>query len=458
MSTSPVPPTGAQTPDDSSQVKLGDRAAQAGGAASIVSTLHELRRNDTGVVRGVRTLLALNQPEGVDCPGCAWPEAAGERGEIEFCENGAKAIAWETTRRRIDAAFFAKHSLADLAAQSDYAIGQLGRLVEPMYLRPGATHYEPIGWDDAYALIAKEAHALSSPDEAAFYTSGRTSNEAAYLFQLFVRQLGTNNLPDCANLCHESSGVALKETVGVGKGTVQLDDFEQADAIFLLGQNPGTNHPRMMAQLQKAAQRGCEIVAVNPLPEAALLRFSHPQHATELLLGGSPITSLFLPVKIDGDAALLKGIMKELLSEERARPGKVFDWEFIRSHTQGIEALLDDLDATSWEDVCADSGLPRNAIRQAAEVCLSARRIIACWAMGLTQHKAAVATIQQVVNLLLLGGHIGRPGAGLCPVRGHSNVQGDRTMGITPKVDPAFLGRMEQRYQFVGPKTPGLDS
>ncbi len=458
MSTSPVPPTGAQTPDDSSQVKLGDRAAQAGGAASIVSTLHELRRNDTGVVRGVRTLLALNQPEGVDCPGCAWPEAAGERGEIEFCENGAKAIAWETTRRRIDAAFFAKHSLADLAAQSDYAIGQLGRLVEPMYLRPGATHYEPIGWDDAYALIAKEAHALSSPDEAAFYTSGRTSNEAAYLFQLFVRQLGTNNLPDCANLCHESSGVALKETVGVGKGTVQLDDFEQADAIFLLGQNPGTNHPRMMAQLQKAAQRGCEIVAVNPLPEAALLRFSHPQHATELLLGGSPITSLFLPVKIDGDAALLKGIMKELLSEERARPGKVFDWEFIRSHTQGIEALLDDLDATSWEDVCADSGLPRNVIRQAAEVCLSARRIIACWAMGLTQHKAAVATIQQVVNLLLLGGHIGRPGAGLCPVRGHSNVQGDRTMGITPKVDPEFLGRMEQRYQFVGPRTPGLDS
>ncbi len=458
MSTSPVPPSGAQTPDDSGQVTLGDRAEQAGGAASIFSTLHEIRRNDTGVVRGLRTLLALNQPEGVDCPGCAWPEAAGERGDIEFCENGAKAVAWETTRRRIDRDFFAKHSLAELAAESDYALGQHGRLVEPVYLPPGGTHYQPISWDDAYALIAKEANALTSPDEAVFYTSGRTSNEAAYLFQLFVRQLGTNNLPDCANLCHESSGVALKETVGVGKGTVQLEDFEQADAIFVIGQNPGTNHPRMMVHLQKAAARGCEIVTINPLPEAALLRFSHPQHATDVVLGGSPITSLFLPVRIDGDAALLKGIMKELLAEERLRPGRVFDWEFVRTHTQGIDALLADLDETSWESILNGSGLDRAQIRSAAEVWLRRKRIIACWAMGLTQHKAAVATIQQVVNLLLLGGHIGRPGAGLCPVRGHSNVQGDRTMGITPKVDPAFAARLEQRYAFVAPKQPGLDS
>ncbi len=458
MSTSPVPPSGAQTPDDSDQVTLGNRAEQAGGAASILSTLHEIRKNDTGVVRGLRTLMALNQPEGVDCPGCAWPEAAGERGDIEFCENGAKAVAWETTRRRIDAAFFAKHSLAELAAESDYALGQHGRLVEPVYLPPGGTHYQPISWEDAYARIAKEAAALSSPDEAAFYTSGRTSNEAAYLFQLFVRQLGTNNLPDCANLCHESSGVALKETVGVGKGTVQLEDFEQADAIFLLGQNPGTNHPRMMVHLQKAAARGCEIVAINPLPEAALLRFSHPQHATDVVLGGSPITSLFLPVRIDGDAALLKGIMKELAAEERNRPGRVFDWDFLKTHTQGLDALLADLDATSWDAIVEGSGLQREQIRAAAEVWLRSKRIIACWAMGLTQHKAAVATIQQVVNLLLLGGHIGRPGAGLCPVRGHSNVQGDRTMGITPKVDPAFLSRLEQRYHFLAPKQPGLDT
>jgi molybdopterin-dependent oxidoreductase alpha subunit len=450
--------SGAQTPDDSSQVTVGDRAEEAGGSAAILSTLHELRRNDTGLLRGMRTLLQVNQPEGVDCPGCAWPESAGERSEIEFCENGAKAVSWETTRRRIDADFFARHSVAELAAGSDYQLGQLGRLTEPLYLPPGGTHYQPIAWDAAYRLIADELGSLSSPHEAAFYTSGRTSNEAAFLFQLLVRQLGTNNLPDCANLCHESSGVALKETVGVGKGTVQLDDFEQADAIFILGQNPGTNHPRMMAVLQKAAQRGCQIVAVNPLPEAALLRFAHPQSPLELLGGGTAITSLFLPVRIDGDAALLKGIMKELLDEERKRPGQVFDWEFIREHTGGIDELLHDLDAVTWDEVVTGSGLTRAQVRAAAAVWLRSRRIIACWAMGLTQHKAAVATIQQVVNLLLLGGHIGRPGAGLCPVRGHSNVQGDRTMGITPKIDDGFRQRLSQHFGFVAPSQPGLDT
>ena len=450
--------SGAQTPDDSSQVTLAARAEQAGGTAAILSTLHEIRRNDTGLLRGIKTLLKVNQPEGVDCPGCAWPEAAGERNEIEFCENGAKAITWESTRRRIDAAFFARHSVAELLSESDYVLGQYGRLVEPVYLPPGGSHYQAISWDAAYQLIADELGKLSSPHEAAFYTSGRTSNEAAYLFQLLVRQLGTNNLPDCANLCHESSGVALKETVGVGKGTVQLEDFEQADAIFILGQNPGTNHPRMMATLQKAAARGCEIVAVNPLPEAALLRFAHPQNPTELLGGGSTITSLFLPVQIDGDAALCKGIMKELLDEERKRPGKVFDWEFIRQHTSGIDALIADLDTVTWAELESGSGLRRPQIRAAAEVWLRSRRIIACWAMGLTQHKAAVATMQQVLNLLLLGGHIGRPGAGLCPVRGHSNVQGDRTMGITPKVDDGFLSRLEQRFGFVATRQPGLDT
>lgn len=449
---------GAQTPDDSSQVTVRSRATEAGGPAAILSTLREIRRNDTGIVRGALTLLKLNQPEGVDCPGCAWPESPEERGEIEFCENGAKAITWETTRRRIDAAFWARHSVAALLQESDYALGQHGRLTEPVYLPPDGTHYQPIGWDAAYRLIADELAKLSSPHEAAFYTSGRTSNEAAFLYQLFVRMLGTNNLPDCANLCHESSGVALKESVGVSKGTVQLEDFAQADAIFVFGQNPGTNHPRMMSVLQKAAQRGCHIVAVNPLPEAALERFAHPQNPTELVLGGTEITSLFLPVKIDGDAALCKGMMKALLEAERQHPGQIFDWNFIHEHTTGVGALIADLDAVSWDEVTTDSGLSQQQIRQAAEVWKRSRRIIACWAMGLTQHKAAVATIQQVVNLLLLGGHIGRPGAGLCPVRGHSNVQGDRTMGITPKVDEAQLTRLEQHFGFVASRQPGLDT
>jgi anaerobic selenocysteine-containing dehydrogenase len=273
--------TKAQPPLESGLPETTVEAKQAGGVLSVLSTLGELSRNDVGVVRGMRTLLSVNQPGGVDCPGCAWPEASHERGSIEFCENGAKAIAWETTRRKIDAGFFAQHSVGELAAQTDYALGQLGRLVEPLLLEKGATHYRSISWEEAYARFAAQVSALSSADEAAFYTSGRTSNEAAYLFQLFVRQLGTNNLPDCANLCHESSGVALKETVGVGKGTVQLDDFEQADAILVLGQNPGTNHPRMMSVLQKAAQRGCEIVAINPLPEASLLQFAHPQKPSD---------------------------------------------------------------------------------------------------------------------------------------------------------------------------------
>ena len=450
--------TKAQPPLESGLPETTVEAKQAGGVLSVLSTLGELSRNDVGVVRGMRTLLSVNQPGGVDCPGCAWPEASHERGSIEFCENGAKAIAWETTRRKIDAGFFAQHSVGELAAQTDYALGQLGRLVEPLLLEKGATHYRSISWEEAYARFAAQVSALSSADEAAFYTSGRTSNEAAYLFQLFVRQLGTNNLPDCANLCHESSGVALKETVGVGKGTVQLDDFEQADAILVLGQNPGTNHPRMMSVLQKAAQRGCEIVAINPLPEASLLQFAHPQKPSDVVFGGTQIATLFLPVRIDGDAALLKGIMKELLVAERSRPGQVFDWTFVREHTLGIEELLADLDATSWDDILAACGLSREDIRKAAAVFLRSRRVIACWAMGLTQHKAAVATIQQLVNLMLLGGHIGRPGAGLCPVRGHSNVQGDRTMGIAPTPEPGFLRRLEKRYGFTAPKTPGLDS
>jgi molybdopterin-dependent oxidoreductase alpha subunit len=444
----------ALPPDDSAEVRVGAPQKSAGGLGAIQATMRHLQRQP-GLLRGGLALLKINQSEGFDCPGCAWPEPGSQRAEIEFCENGAKAVAWETTRKTLDGAFFAAHSVADLAAQSDYWLGQAGRLVEPMLLTRGASHYRSISWDDAFALIGRELNSLGSADEAAFYTSGRTSNEAAFLYQLFVRQFGTNNLPDCSNMCHESSGVALKETLGVGKGTVQLCDFDLADAIFLIGQNPGTNHPRMLTTLQRAAERGCQIVSINPLPEAALMHFQHPQDPTQLLGMGTPISTLFLPVRVDGDAALLKGIMKEMLAEERRRPGQVFDWEFINAQTTGLRELIADLDACSFAELEELSGIPQAQMRAAAEVAWTSRRTICCWAMGLTQHKAAVATIQQVVNLLLLGGHVGRPGGGVCPVRGHSNVQGDRTMGIYENMDAAWLDRLGKRFHFTPPAHEG---
>ncbi len=446
----------AVPPGDSELVRLGKPAQTAGGLRAITSTMRQVR-DSAGVVRGIKSLLHINQPEGFDCPGCAWPESAEHRAELEFCENGAKAVAWEVTTRTIGEEFFAQHSLGELAAQSDYWLGQAGRLAEPLVLRPGATHYQPITWDDAFVLIADELNALARADEAVFYTSGRTSNEAAFLYQLFVRMFGTSNLPDCSNMCHESSGVALKESLGVAKGTVQLCDFELADAILLIGQNPGTNHPRMLTTLQQAAERGCQIISINPLPEAGLLNFAHPQDPTQLLGRGTPISTLFLPVRIDGDAALLKGIMKLLLSEERRRPGQVLDWPFIREHTSGLPELIADLETLSLSELEEQSGITTAQMHAAAEIIGKSRRIIACWAMGLTQHKAAVATIQQVVNLLLLGGNIGRPGAGVCPVRGHSNVQGDRTMGIYENMDAEFLQRLGQRFHFT-PPPPGLDT
>ena len=459
---SPAPRPQAQQPSDTRDVVVGAPSDSAGGLGAITQTWKQLNTH-TGLLRGTRALLAVNQPGGFDCPGCAWPEPESDaRPTLEFCENGVKAVAWEATRSQIGAAFFAQHSLTQLAAQSDYWLGQQGRLSEPMWKPAGEDHYLPIGWDDAFARIAQQLQRLPSPDAAVFYTSGRTSNEAAFLYQLVVRLFGTNNLPDCADMCHESSGVALRETVGVGKGTVQLSDFEQCDAIFILGQNPGTNHPRMLTALKHAAERGCEIVAINPLAEAALVRFRHPQEPEDLLGEGTAIASLHLPVRIGGDAALLKGIMKEILAEADAaqRSGRrpVLDEAFIAAHTDGFAAFRAALDAVSWDDIVADSGIDRSLIRQAAEVWLRSRRIIACWAMGLTQHKESVATIQEVVNLLLLGGHIGRPGAGLCPVRGHSNVQGDRTVGIVEKPEPAFLDRLGERFAFQPPREPGLDT
>lgn len=408
--------------------------------------------------RGIKALSKLNQKDGFDCPGCAWPDPDGERSSLgEFCENGIKAIAEEATNRKLTSEFFRTHSVAELAELNDYEIGKKGRVAEPVYLAPGATHYQPITWDDAFQRIATHLNSLASPDEAIFYTSGRTSNEAAFLYQLFVREFGTNNLPDCSNMCHESSGVALIETLGTGKGSVTLDDFNKAEVILILGQNPGTNHPRMLTALQKAKKSGATIISINPLPETGLISFRNPQSIKGALGIKAAITDLFLPVKINGDMALLKGIEKILAEEDDKKPGTVFDHPFIQQHTTGYAALIDDLRSLSLDDLARASGISVEQMRQAADLLKNKTRIIACWAMGLTQHKNAVDTIKEIVNLLLLKGSIGKEGAGTCPVRGHSNVQGDRTMGINEKPPAVFLDRLDKSFNITSPRSDGLD-
>ncbi len=416
-----------------------------------------------GIVRGVRGLLNINKPGGFDCQSCAWPDPETHRTVAEFCENGAKALADEATTKRIDKAFFAKHSLADLSAHDDYWLNDQGRLTEPVVLREGSDHFEPISWEAAFELIANQLNSLAAPDEGVFYTSGRTSNEAAFLYQLFVRQFGTNNLPDCSNMCHESTSVALAESIGIGKATVRLEDFEKTDLVIVIGQNPGTNAPRMLTSLASAKKAGAKMIAINPLPEAGLMNFvdPNPQHGSPLsILGLSPVklADLHLPVRIGGDMAVLKGIMKILLEHEQAAPGTVFDGEFIDGKTSGYNEFENSLEDTSWEDIFVSSGLSRSEIGRAAEIILSSRSMITCWAMGVTQHTDAVATIQDIVNLHLLRGQIGKPGAGLCPVRGHSNVQGDRTMGIWEQMLPVFKTNLEREFNFRTPEKDGYNT
>src|SRR5712671_2241995 len=422
--------------------------AVAGGVRAILSSVKHVL-GEAGLVRGARLLLRLNQFDGYDCPGCAWPEPDGERALAEFCENGAKAIAEEGTTRRVGLELFALHSVAELSGRSDYWLGKQGRLTHPMVLRPGATHYEPLSWSDAFGLIARHLAALASPDEAVFYTSGRTSNEAAFLYQLFVREFGTNNLPDCSNMCHESSGSGLTETIGVGKGTVRLDDFARAQVIFIVGQNPGTNHPRMLTALEEAKRAGAKIVGVNPLREAGLLAFRHPQH---LLRGATPLADLFLQVRINGDVALLQGIGKAILEA-----GAV-DESFVRERTENFLAWKENLARVSWAEVAKASGIAEDQIRGAARLFIDHQRIVVCWAMGLTQHANAVDNVREIVNVLLSRGSIGKPGAGVCPVRGHSNVQGDRTMGIWEKPGPALLDELERATGIAAPRKHGLDT
>jgi len=457
------PTPGAQPPSETT-AEIGEPSHVAAGLPAMYQTARFAVR-EMGVARGFKTLLNVNKKTGFDCQSCAWPSPDDHRQVAEFCENGAKAIADEATTKRVSREFFGQYSLDDLRGQSDFWLGQQGRLTEPMVKRAGATHYEPISWDDAFQLIGSELNALPTPNAAAFYTSGRTSNEAAFLYQLFVRQFGTNNLPDCSNMCHESSGAAMNETLGIGKGCVKLEDFDHADAIFIIGQNPGTNHPRMLSSLASAKARGAKIVSINPLPEVGNFRFKNPQdlknplRAGKVFFGdGMKLSDLWLPLRINGDVGVLKGMMKEMLVEEDKRPGSVFDLDFIRDYAAGFEEFVADLRATSWDDIVVSSGLTRDQIGAAAEIAMQSKRIICCWAMGLTQHKNAVATIQEIVNFLLLGGNIGRKGAGPCPVRGHSNVQGDRTMGIWERMNDKFLDKLGAEFGFAPPREDGADT
>jgi formate dehydrogenase major subunit len=422
----------------------------AGGVPAARVSLQHIRRA-TGLVRGARALLQINQAEGFDCPGCAWPEA-DDRGHLEFCENGVKAVAEEGTRSRIDDAFFATHSIAALRERSDYWLGRQGRLTRPVYKAPGDDHYRPVEWSEAFRITAAALRHSGDPDRAVFYTSGRTSNEAAFLYQLLVRMFGTNNLPDCSNMCHESSSVALGETVGLGKGTVSLDDVHSAALIFVVGQNPGTNHPRMLSALETAKDRGARIVAVNPLPEAGLMRFKNPQRVRGVVGRGTAIADLFLQVKVGSDLALFTLLNRALLD------AGAIDERFVAERCVGFDELAAHLRTVDRAALLAATGLQAAALDEATALLAGSDRTIICWAMGLTQHKDAVITIREVVNTLLLRGSMGKPGAGLCPVRGHSNVQGDRTMGIYEKPAEAFLAALEAEFGFAPPRDHGYDT
>jgi molybdopterin-dependent oxidoreductase alpha subunit len=439
--------------------RVGEPETSAVGIPGVAVSMR-YAMSEMGPARSLKTLLKVNQADGFDCPSCAWADpAVRQRKHAEFCENGAKAVAWEATRKRVDAAFFASNPVSFLREQSDHWLESNGRLTEPMYLPPGADHYVPIGWDAALAKIAGQLKNLADPNRAVFYTSGRASNEAAFVYQLLARRLGTNNLPDCSNMCHESSGAALTQTIGIGKGQVTIEDIsDHADLIVVVGQNPGTNHPRMLTSLEEAKKRGAKIVAINPLPEAGLMRFKNPQKPRGVAGHGTKLADRFLPVRVNGDIALFAGVNKLLVEREEETPGTVLDNEFIDGHTDGFDEAAATWGKLDWADIERFSGLSQEQIAEFADDVVAADKIIVCWAMGLTQHKNAVPTIREVMNFLLLRGNIGRPGAGPCPVRGHSNVQGDRTMGIFEKMPDAFLDALAGEFGFEPPRAHGWDT
>ncbi|WP_118185650.1 FdhF/YdeP family oxidoreductase [Paraburkholderia phosphatilytica] len=446
------------TPAPQGRIEPYKKPAAGWGALKYVA-LNLLKERVSGKNYGL--LLKQNQPDGFDCPGCAWPDRQ-HASTFEFCENGVKAVAAEATTKRVTREFFAEHTIDALMKQSDYELEQHGRLTDPMAYDALSDRYVPISWDDAFELIAKHLNALDNPNEAAFYTSGRASNEAAFLYQLFVRMFGTNNFPDCSNMCHEATSRGLPVTVGIGKGTVLLDDFEHADTILIFGQNPATNHPRMLGELRECAKRGATIVSINPLKERGLERFASPQHPVEMLtMSSTKIASTFIRPTVGGDFALIKGVAKRTLEldDEALEHGteRVLDIAFIAEHTHGFDAFAADLRAQDWAELVAESGVPREDIEELARIYVNGKRVISTWGMGLTQHKNSVATIHMLSNLMMMRGNIGREGAGLCPVRGHSNVQGNRTVGIEEKPSDAFLDRLGQAFSFTPPREHGYD-
>src|SRR6202522_76435 len=456
----------AQNPTDLGNLRVGVASEEAAGIAAIWNTmLYGI--GEMGPIRSVGAFLKINQVTGFDCQSCAWPSPDKKRKVFEFCGNGAKAVSDESTKKRIGPDFFAQYSIADLAAKSDYWLNQQGRLTSPMVRHATATHYQPITWPDAFAIIAEELNGLDSPNQASFYTSGKTTNEPAFLLQLFAREFGTNNLPDCSNMCHESSGVAMTEVLGVGKGTATLEDMESTELIFIFGNNPGTNHPRMLTSLQKAKDQGAKIIAVNPLPEVSLMRVTNPNpqdYANPLelpfaLLGkGQALADLYLPVRVNGDVAAIKGILKDLFEREKQGRPSAIDHPFIESFTEGYAALKADVEAASWEEIEEESGLTRNQINTAAEMYAASKKTIIAWCLGVTQQRNGVDNVAMIVNLLLVGGNIGRPGAGTVCVRGHSNVQGDRTMGIWERPPKAFLDALKKEFKFEPPQKWGYDT
>lgn len=441
----------SRTPIESESLRIGKPGKVAAGLKGVQKSF-AIGIAEAGLARTWKTMRTVNRFDGYDCPGCAWPDPADHRSGFEFCENGAKAFATEATKKRVTPAFFAKHDVHALAAQSDMWQDKQGRLTTPMFLDAGADHYKPISWEDAFGMIAAEVEALSSPDEAVLYTSGRASNEAAFLWGTLARQIGTNNLPDCSNMCHESSGVGLSGSIGIGKGTVRLSCFEKADLVLVIGQNPGTNHPRMLSALAETRRAGGSVVSINPLMETGLNRFKHPQEVIRLMGKGTAIADDHYPVSIGGDQALLQGVAKVVLASDTVDAG------FIEAHTEGYEAWRTHIEAADWDEIVMQSGIPKERIEKLGRAVAASKSMIICWAMGVTQHVNAVATIQEITNLLLAGGHFARPGAGACPVRGHSNVQGDRTVGINHHPSSAFLDAFEASTGIEAPRSGGYDT